>query len=124
MDAPFPDGAWRGFYLYSSIDPERHWMDLDLTFREGNISGLGSDDVGAFVIRGRYDPERLEAHWTKTYVGRHSVYYTGFGEASAIWGTWELGEGWTGGFKIWPRALSGELERRVEQGVEAVAPAS
>ena len=120
MDAPFPDGPWRGFYVYSSAR-DRHSMDLRLRFRDGVLSGSGDDDVGPFTIHGRYDVEAGEVHWTKTYVGRHSIYYRGFGESSRIWGTWELGEDWTGGFKIWPRASGGGLEWREEESVEAPA---
>jgi len=111
MESPFPDGPWRGFYVYAGVR-DRHPMDLHLRFRGGVLSGSGDDDVGPFTLRGRYGAGATEIHWTKTYVGRHSVYYRGFGEPNRIWGTWELGEEWTGGFKIWPRASDAGLERR------------
>lgn len=116
MDSPFPDGAWRGFYVYPT-DDSRHYMDLRLTFREGTLSGVGDDDVGPFVIRGQYDVLTLEVHWTKTYIGRHSVFYKGYGEPARIWGTWEL-SGMTGGFKIWPGDGDGSLKRTAEAEVE------
>lgn len=118
MDAPFPDGPWRGFYVYAGAR-DRHSMDLQLRFRDGVLSGSGDDDVGPFAIQGRYDVEAGEVHWTKAYVGRHSVFYRGFGEPNRIWGTWELSEGWTGGFKIWPRGSGGDLVWREE---ESLAP--
>ncbi len=80
-------------------------MDLQLTFACGAISGEGSDDIGRFVIQGRYDAPNRECHWTKTYVGGHGVFYRGFREGKGIWGLWEIGLQARGGFHIWPRAL-------------------
>lgn len=101
-DEPFPSGPWIGFYTYSG-HKDRHRMDLALEFGNGTISGEGNDDIGVFVIRGRFDGATRECHWTKTYVGGHDVHYQGFGEGKGIWGTWEVGET-SGGFKIWPLA--------------------
>ena len=102
-DDLFPSGPWIGFYIYSG-DRDRHRMDLALDFGNGIVTGEGSDDIGAFVIRGRYDAKSKECHWTKTYVGRHDVFYKGFREGRGIWGTWEYRNLSTGGFKIWPLA--------------------
>jgi len=110
-DDLFPSGPWIGFYTYSS-DPARHRMDLALDFGNGNVSGDGDDDIGPFVIRGRYDATSKECHWTKTYVGKHDVFYKGFREGKGIWGTWEVGDA-TGGFKIWPLA-NGESDDTME----------
>jgi len=88
-------------------------MSLRLTFLEGTLSGVGDDDVGPFVIKGRYDGETLEEHWTKTYLGRHSVFYKGYGESARIWGTWELSS-MTGGFKIWPGDGDGSFSKSAE----------
>jgi hypothetical protein len=88
-------------------------MDLELSFREGRIEGVGVDDVGRFVIRGRYDREALECWWTKTYLGGHDVFYRGFREGRGIWGTWEITALDHGGFHIWPRT-EGETEAAVE----------
>ena len=87
----FPSGPWTGFYNYRPGD--RHRMDLQLTFANGNMSGDGVDDVGRFLIKGRYDAASRECHWTKTYVGAHDVFYRGFREGKGIWGAWEIGAG-------------------------------
>jgi hypothetical protein len=110
-DDPFPSGPWIGFYTYSG-DPARHRMDLALDFGKGIVTGDGADDIGPFVIRGRYDATSKECHWTKTYVGKHDVFYKGFREGKGIWGTWEVGTA-TGGFKIWPLA-NGESDDTME----------
>jgi len=121
---PFPSGPWRGFYVYSA-DGARHGMAMRLTFKDGVLTGAGDDDIGHFTIKGRYDAESLEVHWIKTYVGRHSVYYKGFGEPARIWGTWELAS-WSGGFKIWPGGGDLSLVESAEAEVEVpdAVPAS
>jgi hypothetical protein len=89
-------------------------MDLILEFRRGNISGEGTDGVGPFVIDGDYSESTLECFWVKTYVGWHSVNYTGFREGKGIWGTWDL-QTIKGGFQIWPvgeQALSAAREEK------------
>ena len=104
-DQLFPSGPWTGFYNYEPAD--KHHMDLDLTFSNGRITGDGLDDVGHFLLVGRYDEVERECHWTKTYPGSHDVHYRGFREGKGIWGTWEIGAGlWGhGGFHIWPKGL-------------------
>jgi hypothetical protein len=106
----FPSGPWVGFYTYSGTH-DKHRMDLGLTFASGRISGGGNDDIGPFIIAGRFDAANGECHWTKTYVGAHDVFYCGFRESKGIWGTWEILSDIRGGFHIWPRAhAEGEKE--------------
>ena len=107
----FPSGPWTGFYNYSPKD--KHRMDLDLTFAGGRLSGDGNDDVGRFMIHGRYDEKSLECSWTKTYVGKHDVAYRGFREGKGIWGRWEISLFAHGGFHIWPKR-AGEDEGKTE----------
>jgi hypothetical protein len=96
----FPSGEWFGFYTYSSSS-RRFLMDLILEFQNGIISGDGSDGVGPFTIHGYYSEASGDCGWSKTYVGRHTVDYTGFRENKGIWGTWTLLHT-KGGFHIWP----------------------
>jgi hypothetical protein len=107
-DELFPSGPWVGFYQY--VPRDKHRMDLHLEFSEGRISGDGNDDVGAFLIRGDYDPNSRECRWIKAYLGGHQVYYRGFRENTGIWGTWEINVFARGGFHIWPRNASAEAE--------------
>ena len=122
-EALFPSGPWTGFYNYGPGD--RHRMQLHLSFAGGRMSGDGVDDVGRFLIKGRYDTANKECHWTKTYPGSHDVFYRGFREGKGIWGTWEISIRWHGGFHIWPRA-AGEGEEHAEMAaseepVDAIA---
>ncbi len=93
-------------------------MELQLTFANGSLNGDGSDDIGPFLIKGRYDSTNLESHWTKSYLGKHDVFYRGFREGKGIWGTWEIKTYSRGGFHIRPRR-AGEGEERSESAEQA-----
>jgi len=124
-DPDFPSGEWTGFWLQNDgLGPAKYRQDLHLTFRQGVMSGAGSDAIGRFAIRGRYDAEEREAWWSKQYLGGHAVYYHGYREIKGIWGTWDI-HGWTGGFHIWPRREGEELAESVaaEADVERVLEA-
>ena len=99
-------------------------MDLALEFGNGTISGEGNDDLGAFLIRGCFDAATKECHWTKTYIGKHDVFYKGFREGKGIWGAWEILNDAHGGFKIWPLAYGENdddaMTKEEERPVEAV----
>lgn len=114
-EALFPSGPWTGFYNYSPSD--KHRMDLQLEFCGGTITGEGIDDVGKFLIKGRYDAAAGECYWIKTYPGSHDVYYRGFREGKGIWGTWdiELGARGHGGFHIWPKSVSNSEANTAQQ---------
>jgi len=119
----FPSGPWTGFYNYWPGD--RHRMDLHISFANGSMTGDGNDDVGPFLIKGRYDTTSNECYWTKSYIGRHDVFYRGFREGKGIWGTWEINTFSRGGFHIWPRqAEEGETKSEsaeIEQPVDAIS---
>ena len=84
------------------------------------MTGEGSDDVGRFLIDGKYDTGSHECHWTKQYIGRHSVFYKGFREGRGIWGTWEI-RVFRGGFHIWPlNSGSGEEIAELKEQQEPV----
>ena len=122
-EALFPSGPWVGFYNYRPGD--RHRMDLLLTFSSGNMTGDGVDDIGRFLIKGRYDAASRECYWTKSYLGAHDVFYRGFREGKGIWGTWEIKSLSHGGFHIWPRqAGEGDASAETaanEEPVDAIA---
>ena len=115
-DQLFPSGPWTGFYNYEPGD--RHKMHLHLTFAGGSMSGDGNDDIGRFLIKGRYDAGTGECYWTKSYLGAHDVFYRGFREGKGIWGTWEITIQNHGGFHIWPRE-AGEGEAQSESAERA-----
>ena len=75
-DSRFPSGPWKGFFLQKPL-PGQHWMQLELTFREGLLRGTGGDWVGQFVLRGRYELDSGKCWFSKQYVGAHTVSYEG-----------------------------------------------
>src|SRR5438105_15877756 len=115
--------------------PGRHMMEMDLTFRNGSLTGEGRDWVGRFRMRGRYSTEDGKCYWTKRYLGRHDVFYEGYNEGKGIWGTWEIRSFDRGGFHIWPEGMHDAaheflhaeaeipVEEPVEETKEAAAPA-
>jgi hypothetical protein len=76
-------------------------MRLDLKFAAARMMGDGDDEVGYFVINGKYDGETGVCHWTKTYPRRHQVQYQGAGTGNRIAGTWILPGDRSGRFLIW-----------------------
>jgi hypothetical protein len=118
-EAQFQSGQWVGFYTYSN-ETKRYLMDLILQFRDGTISGEGSDGLGLFGIDGRYNPNDGDCSWVKTYFGSHSVEYSGFREKKGICGTWTI-RGTKGGFHIWPIG-EGELVEKLREEVEEEMP--
>lgn len=126
-DDRFPSGPWTGYFLQREI-PGKHWMDLEITFREGRIIGAGSDWVGRFILDGTYRVEDGRCLIGKHYLGKHKVGYSGFNEGRGIWGTWEIPPYFRGGFHIWPKAMGdiGEpgLEEEAELPVEIVGSES
>ncbi len=122
MEDEYTSGPWTGFYTYSNGLRER--MDLSLTFREGKVTGQGSDPVGPFLVRGGYDAKNGEVWWTKTYPGSHEVFYKGYRDTRGIWGTWEIHPGWSGGFHIRPRGQGDSAQVEAEAEIEAPAHAA
>jgi hypothetical protein len=118
-DGGFPSGPWTGYYQDCG---SRFRQDLQLTFRNGTMTGTGSDCIGRFTVRGRYDRDSRDVRWTKQYVGAHPVHYRGFREIRGIWGVWEIGAR-RSGFHIWPvgegEAAAAETEAEVEAPARA-----
>jgi hypothetical protein len=110
-DPRFPTGKWTGFFVQKRPPLGRQAMELYLTFRRGRIAGEGRDVVGMFVLDGSYDLADGRCLWTKSYLGKHDVYYNGFNEGKGIWGTWDIPGNLRrpdlrGGFHIWPDGMS------------------
>jgi hypothetical protein len=117
QDSRFPSGPWTGFFLQRP-STARHWMELRLTFRQGTLHGDGSDIVGAFTMDGHYEPKDGRCSWTKRYVGKHDVSYTGYNEGKGIWGLWEIPPWGRGGFHIWPVGMDDPTQQRRTQAEE------
>jgi len=109
--APFPSGAWRGFY---SQDGNQHGVcEFALHFRpDGSVRGKGCDDVGAYTLRGSHTGAFVS--FTKQYLrstnnaaGRrnhenagHAVLYDGGPAAVGADGLPDYGRGMRGKWAI------------------------
>lgn len=63
--------------------------DLELTFRDGDVSGSGRDIVGDFILSGQLQSDR--ALLVKQYVGSHRVDYPGsFDGEGTLQGLWSI----------------------------------
>jgi hypothetical protein len=116
-DDRFPSGPWIGYFLQREI-PGKHWMDLDITFRDGRISGAGGDWVGRFALSGSYSVEDGRCEIAKRYLGKHVVDYRGYNEGRGIWGAWEIPPHFRGGFHIWPKAMGDLSEPKLAESAD------
>jgi hypothetical protein len=99
----FPSGDWEGFYTDPRGSRPRGEMSMTLDFSGGTITGSGSDPVGAYAWTGSYDTKAETCTLRKTYVGKHSVEYSGYADENGIWGKWNIRNLSAGGFHIWPK---------------------
>jgi hypothetical protein len=106
----FPSGEWEGFYTYrEGIDAARYYMSFFLHFQNRIVKGDGSDNVGTFSWTGSYNTELFWCKMTKRYA-THTVFYDGRVDENGIWGTWIISERWKGGFHIWLKKASENVE--------------
>jgi hypothetical protein len=121
-DPRFPSGKWVGYFLMPHTGSVRHATELTLTFRSARMWGDGRDQVGKFVVEGKYDLADGRCHWLKTYIGRHTVDYQGFNEGKGIWGVWEIpnypGPPWRAGFHIWPEHMGDPSQPALSEKAE------
>ena len=114
----FPSGEWEGFYLqYGS----KYKMACNLDFKDGKVSGAGSDRVGPFRWDGSYNTEIGTCNMTKSYFGKHTVSYSGYADENGIWGKWMAFFG-SEGFHIWPKdsGIGDEIEEEIVEEVSNV----
>ena len=105
-DDRFPTGEWVGFWLQRPHVAGRQAMELSLAFALGKVYGSGSDCVGEFAMRGRYEVDSGKVTIQKQYTGAHRVLYEGWAEGGkGIWGVWKIPEVGKDGFHIWPKGM-------------------
>ena len=102
-DQRLPSGEWNGFYIENHVD-KRGWMHLYMTFQDGEIKGEGTDYVGPWLATGNYELETGKCQWTKQYLRKHKVIYSGQISENGIQGNWDLSF-LKGPFHIWPKGM-------------------
>jgi hypothetical protein len=83
----FKSGRWLGSYHQFEMD---HPQILDVGFESGEMVGAGADEIGPFLIAGRYNETTAAADWLKHYIGRHTVVYSGRLTGATLSGQWTL----------------------------------
>ncbi len=112
----FPSGDWIGFYLE---DGQKQKMKCQLEFKNGNVTGNGSDSVGAFKWTGTYDLNSETCSMVKRYLGAHTVNYEGHADENGIWGKWRIFN-YSEGFHLWPKGEGEEDEREEEDEKQSI----
>jgi hypothetical protein len=93
-------------------------MQLFLHCEEsGDLKGEGVDYVGPWTLVGSYSPESNACSWTKTYVGKHRVFYDGLLGTDGIRGRWRIEPVLTGTFHIWPETMGHLTEMYLRAGI-------
>lgn len=100
-------GQWTGYTNQCSPANKRR-LDLLLQLHDRQLSGVGDDDKGMFVIRGEFDVAAQEFRWVQTYLFGSTLFCRGFCDEDRIWGTWQDATEGHGGFQIWPLARASE----------------
>jgi len=83
----FKSGRWTGSYRQFEMD---HPQLLEVGFEKGLMVGTGADQIGLFLIAGRYDEATATAEWLKHYIGRHTVLYSGRLSGTTLSGSWTI----------------------------------
>lgn len=82
---------WNGFFVQEG---QKNDMFLNMGVNGGSIFGTGSDEVGAFVLRGKSDGG--DFNFVKKYLGQHQVLYFGKVQGGAgsrsVRGKWTIPE--------------------------------
>ncbi len=106
-------GQWTGFINQGGSKARRR-LDLLLRLRGQQLSGVGDDDAGMFVLSGEFDEPAQEFRWVQTYLHGPTRYCRGFSDEGRIWGTWRDESNDHGGFQIWPRRAASDTEVEAE----------
>ena len=89
---------WKGYYEQNGQRNEMRFAQFAAIQGQG-VFGSGSDNIGQFQIQGNVS-NNGDIMFTKQYMGKHAVRYTGRISGSSIDGTWELQGAGTGKFHI------------------------
>ena len=77
---------WHGWY--AQYGPRTDMIFETLKIKKSKIRGHGSDVNGEFEIKGKVDHDKVE--FTKQYIGKHAVEYSGTLEGHTIRGKWSI----------------------------------
>jgi hypothetical protein len=95
---PVLDGWWTGWFGQAGTKTA---MGCHIALAGNRLSGFGADSVGVFAIVGLMSVVDRRVAWTKSYVGRHAIRYTGVIKSTeTLEGLWFLGPGEMGSWEL------------------------
>jgi hypothetical protein len=86
---------WSGCFWQNG---QRNNMFLDMSVSNYGVSGQGSDNVGAFTVRGQCQGGSVS--FAKHYWGQHTVFYNGHWQGNNIKGNWQIPNNCDGKFQL------------------------
>jgi hypothetical protein len=117
-DPRFPSGPWIGFWIQDGWGKQQ--MSLSLAFVDGGVTGSGRDIIGRFDFKGSYDLKTGRVQMVKNYEKTDRVAYNGAnqGDGMWLWGMWNIGTRYRGGWHLWPEGEADPTQRRLAAGKE------
>lgn len=109
---------WQGSF---TMDGTTYSMKTKLYVSESGIFSIGKDSEGVFITLGDYDGSTSSLYYTKQYLGKYSLQYTGTmyddGQYLVVHGNWTLSTGQSGAFEMYQL-----IEGRAEQYRQFYSP--
>ena len=113
---------WKGFFEQSGNETT---MKLKMHVVPEGIFGIGSDEVGSFIVRGDWEAESNLCRFVKQYIGQHQVLYHGILTKHKRWtidGFWAIPGNCDGKFKLKRQKMKDNVSSANEDsGVELCA---
>jgi len=91
---------WKGHFEQGG---EQTKMQLKMHVAPEGVFGLGTDDIGAFIMRGDWNQDTNLIQFVKQYIGAHQVLYQGYLTKHKRWlieGLWAIPGNCDGNFKL------------------------
>lgn len=109
----FETQKWQGSFVFNG---QTFPMRTTVFISEQGIFGLGKDSEGVFVSLGAYNPGSHQLQYTKNYIGKYTITYTGSmfddGQYFVVNGNWDLSTGQKGTFEMYQKIEGRAAEMR------------
>jgi hypothetical protein len=114
FDLQFEAEEWKGSF---TMNGQTYPMKTRMQVSEQGAFGLGKDNEGVYVIKGRYDRGSNTLTFGKSYLGKYSIEFSGqmFNDGSwlIVRGDWRLSTGQSGQFELMDDLPGGNKQQMV-----------
>lgn len=114
FDLSFEAEEWKGSF---SMSGQNYPMKTRMLVNEQGAFGLGKDNEGVYIIKGRYDRGSNNLTFGKSYLGKYSIEFSGqmFNDGSwlIVRGDWNLSTGQSGQFELMDDLPGGNKQQMV-----------